>query len=246
MIIRKIRFVGSQKISPLPSLDERPHPWRVCPKGYHCTGLISRVKLIENWPIKHIFTCKANTSPKEVLFPLEMEYIAKDEFDDLKGPPRHLDLGFTEWGNVFDQNIRGWTRFWNDVLTPDVVLDPNLVKALIASESGFDENPPRNLVAKGLMQLTEQTRLALGNPKGEFKNHLVIISRKENLEANNSIAGGVRWLFRKKEIATAKLKRPATWEEAVAEYKSYPFESITNHKSKGMNRFLEYYERLKK
>ncbi|MBI3018340.1 MAG: hypothetical protein HYY61_00375 [Deltaproteobacteria bacterium] len=39
--------------------------------------------------------------------------------------------------------------------------------------------------------------------------------------ANLNIASGIRWLFRKKETATSKLKKPASWIWAVADYKGY-------------------------
>lgn len=241
--LKKIRFVGSQKKLPVPDVAERPHPWRVCPRGFHCNALVEATSYRA---FTHIYKCKANESKKEELYPFEMKHIARNEFADLKGAPKSNDLGFKSYGNMFNSEIRGWTKYWNDIFTPDTPLDPNLVKALIASESGFDEDPPGNTFARGIMQLTEQTRLALGNRKGELRNHLVILSRKDVLEPNYCIAGGIRWLFRKRETATAKLKRSATWEETVAEYKSYPLDPVKYLKFKGMQNFFEYYERLKK
>lgn len=56
--------------------------------------------------------------------------------------------------------IAGWTKYWNEVLLPKDNLDPNLVKALIATESGF--NPDAKIkvgkkagYARGLMQVTD-------------------------------------------------------------------------------------------
>ena len=50
-------------------------------------------------------------------------------------------------------------------------LEPNLVKALIASESGFNPkllaNRKNPKSARGLMQLLDSTREIIGNPKGE-------------------------------------------------------------------------------
>lgn len=61
-----------------------------------------------------------------------------------------------------------------------------------------------------------------------------------------NIAAGIRWLFRKRETASAKLKRQATWTEAAADYKSYleKWEKQPDHKQ--MNKLVDYYERLKK
>jgi len=51
-------------------------------------------------------------------------------------------------------------------MNPDVPLDPNLVKALIASESGFEPtqlaNKKNSNSARGLMQVTNDSRKLLG------------------------------------------------------------------------------------
>lgn len=105
-------------------------------------------------------------------------------------------------------------------------MDPNLVKALIATESAFRLNPPAPKAgiagnAHGLIQLTDQAIKALGDPNGELLNHLVKISTEDTTDPNLSIGAGVRWLFRKRDLASHRLKRMATWREAIAEYKSY-------------------------
>jgi hypothetical protein len=64
-----------------------------------------------------------------------------------------------------------------------------------------------------------ETRRILGNPKGELKDHLLLIKPGELFDPSISISAGIRWLARKKEIASRKLKRKATWKEAVLEYK---------------------------
>lgn len=100
-------------------------------------------------------------------------------------------------------------------------IDPNLVKALIASESSFEENPPRGpKTAHGLMQITDLTFPILSDTHGELKNYLVRVSSKELLDPSVNICIGVRWLFRKKETASNRLGHEATWFEAVEDYKS--------------------------
>ena len=42
--------------------------------------------------------------------------------------------------NDYDQLITGWVKYWNEVLKTKIPLDPNFVKALMASESSFNSN----------------------------------------------------------------------------------------------------------
>lgn len=41
------------------------------------------------------------------------------------------------YNGQYDPLIAEWTQYWNDILKPHEPLDPNLVKALIYTESGF-------------------------------------------------------------------------------------------------------------
>lgn len=66
------------------------------------------------------------------------------------------------------------------------------------------------------------------------------------LEASTNICAGIRWLFRKKETATGKLMREATWKEAIEDYKGFLDNIIAgeeyNHKP--MEKLHEYYKCL--
>ena len=119
--------------------------------------------------------------------------------------------------------IAGWAQYWSDVLSPNDPVDPNLVKALIASESGFNPtllaNKRNPNSARGLTQITNGTRKILGDEKGELKEHFVTATRTELNDPNVNICAGVRWLFYKRQRASSKLSRPAAWGEGVAEYK---------------------------
>lgn len=42
---------------------------------------------------------------------------------------------------------------------------------------------------------------------------------QNRINPSNNISAGIRWLFRKRAIASSLLKRAATWEEAIAEFK---------------------------
>jgi len=153
--------------------------------------------------------------------------IADKHFSSLSGPPAAGKLPeYVVGADKFDHFIRGWTKYWNDVFRPDEPLDPDLIKALIASESSFELKPLSQNAgaagqAHGLIQLTDQTIKALGDPKGELLNHLVKISTEDTSDPNLSIGAAVRWLFRKRELASLRLKRQATWREGIAEYKAY-------------------------
>ena len=59
-------------------------------------------------------------------------------------------------GNKYDKIIAANVHFINKLFQIDPPLDPNLVKALMASESGFRENPPGNS-AIGIAQITKET-----------------------------------------------------------------------------------------
>ena len=60
--------------------------------------------------------------------------------------------------------------------------------------------------------------LSGGNEK-ELKDHFVILDNEEIWDPNKNICAGVRWLFRKREIARNRLKREPSWEEVLMEYK---------------------------
>lgn len=228
---------------------KKVHPWRLCEYGQCAERPHSRtIPVSENHPDgkTHVhFYCKNIKSGKDVLVKLEMELMASEHFSSLSGPPKADDLGFKTNGNSFDTFIRGWTQYWNEVLKPADALDPDLVKALIASESGFNPNSGikgKRRSAKGLMQLVPKTTETLRNEKGELKDHFVDIPKADLGDPCLNIAGGIRWLFRKHETASSKLGRPATWDEAVADYKSYLKKDING---RGMEIFRNYYRRLK-
>ncbi len=141
--------------------------------------------------------------------------------------------------------IRGWTQYWNDVLKPIDPLDPDVVKALIASESGFNSNAWNKRrgqnAAFGLMQLLNSSVQLLKDPK-ELSDHFVNLSNDDMKDPVFSICAGIRWLFRKKQLEESKLKRSISWREAIQAYKGY---KSTDKEQKGMKDFDSYYKRLK-
>ncbi len=121
------------------------HPWRLCPAGEHWVRTHNmHVPPSQEHPvgyetIRHAH-CARNPSEKDQLYPDEILEISDKNFLYTQLKPCPLELNFKKNGSKFDDLIAGWTKYWNDVLSPTELLDPNLVKALIASESSFDPN----------------------------------------------------------------------------------------------------------
>lgn len=231
--------------------EDKTHPWRKCPKGKHFVrehtvhvppskkhpkGIVSVVH-------EH---CASNPSHKDELSFSEIKYIADTYFANLDGPPADNILNEFAEADDYDQEIRGWVKYWNDIFQPDELLNPNFIKALIATESSFKPKPEGKGSARGLMQIMSLTSRILGDTKGELKDFLIRISRDQVLDPSANICAGVRWLFRKKDTASVRLKRIATWEEAVIEYKGYWDEVNSGNDPKAMQDLRSYFKRLEK
>ena len=219
---------STSKKSKAKNKTKKAHPWNLCPTGEHWVRTHPmRTPATEDNPTGGCTTrkahCARNPSGKTVFKPFEIKKIANRHFSNLKKPPCPISMKYKN-GNKFDDYIAGWVQYWNDIFQPDVPLTSNIVKALIASESGFDPeslaNPRNPKSARGLMQILDKTRVIMGNTKGELNDHFIDVSRAELNDPNINIFAGIRWLFHKKRLASGKLGRPATWNEAVTEYKS--------------------------
>jgi len=203
------------------------HLWRVCLYGEHWVSSHPlHVPPSKENPFGSVTTrrghCAKNSSDKDQLYPEEIAEIANQHFSSLKNKPCSLTLGFAN-GSSYDCPIAGWVQYWNEVLQPTELLEPNFVKALIATESGFNPailaNKKNKNSARGLMQVTNDTRKILGDDDGEINDHYVNASREELNDPNVNICAGVRWLFHKRELLSKKLDRQATWLETVYKYK---------------------------
>jgi hypothetical protein len=192
--------------------------------------------------------CAKNRSGKDQLYSDEILQIR-----DVHFPTNNRSLcsiqEFREVGDSYDNLIVGWTKYWNEVLQTTEPLEPIVVKALIASESGFR---PKVLASKrnsnsarGLMQLTNSTRKILGDEKGELKDHFITVTRSDLDDPNINICSGVRWLFQKRTLASNKRRKEATWEDAVFEYKGLSTEKSEERRRDLINRFHKYYTELK-
>ena len=239
--VYKIPFFSTSEIKEI-------NLWRVCPIGEHWVRRHDRQK-------KHLEDvdghCRKNKSKKDQLKGDEIDLISKHELfknPQLKATPNNL--GFEKvgkTGNQFDNLINGWVAYWNDVFKTDPPLHPNFVKALMATESGFNpksiapNNNKKIGFARGLMQITERTQRQLAGDEKELKDHLVILDDEEVWDPNKNICAGIRWLFRKREIVKSQIKRDPTWREVLMGYKGR-IDSQTNKTKdvqKKLNKFLK-------
>ena len=235
------------------SRKKKAHRWRLCPSGKHWVSTYpKKVKPSKKNP-DGITTvdghCRLNRSRKDQIYQDEMASIAEKHFAKLK-TLSNKGLSKYSQSKKFDNLIQGWTKYWNEVLKPKIPLDPLIVKALIATESSFRSRSKikagkRAGFARGLMQVTDWTIEILEDEKGELRDYLVNVDQKDMTDPNLNIAAGVRWLFRKQETASAKLKKQADWIWTVADYKSYLKEYQRNSKHEQINKFIKIYETLK-
>ena len=97
------------------------------------------------------------------------------------------------------------------------------------------------------MQITDGSLKILKDHDGELKNYLLNITTEQLIVPSANICASVRWIFRKKELATNRLGREATWLEGVAEYKSYLGKMMSgeNPNPQGMKDIMDNYPQHK-
>lgn len=205
--------------------------WRLCPptqywRNEHVQGDYTRSDGVEVRAHLVRGCCCKRPSGKDQIYSDEMDDIAKNHFDDLRSLPNRLPKKgkwYPRDPNAFDHTFAGWVKYWNDVMGEKDPITPNIVKALAGSESMFklkvDTKTKNEGFARGIFQLTDTTRRALEDEKGELKDHYVHIDGKEVYDPTVSTAGAVRWLYYKRADASRILKRQASWDEAVQAYK---------------------------
>jgi hypothetical protein len=147
--------------------------------------------------------------------------------------------------DIFDDLIAVWCDYFNNTLSLSPKIDPDMVKALMASESSFNPSA-KNKNALGLTQVTKDTLKILQDLDGEVKDFVFKdINQKDLKDPNISVALGVRWLAQKQRLAFSMLKRAPTPDEVVMMYKG-----ILNDKSgkatKIMKDYREIYAKIKK
>lgn len=194
------------------------HKWRLCPTGHH--WVVEHPRKTDSGKTSVEGHCRKNPKNKDMLDPQEILQIAQQHFKSLKVMPSPNDLKFPE-GNKYDSIIAGWCQYWNEVMSPETLIHPNIVKALIATESGFSSEPigAKGHKAIGIMQLMPQTLKYLSLSGKEINNHFIELSTEDAKNPVVNIAAGTRWLFRKYELTKYKLKRSPTWLEVLLDYK---------------------------
>ncbi|MBI4040944.1 MAG: hypothetical protein HY390_03635 [Deltaproteobacteria bacterium] len=152
----KPRQKTSKKTS---SKEKKVHPWRLCPLGQHWVRTHPmHVPPSKKNPAGSVTSrkehCARNPTGKDQLYPDEILEMTDRHFSKATELPCPFNLGFSK-GNDYDLLIAGWTQYWNEILKSEIPLGKNLVKALIASESGFDPkilaNKKDSNSARGLM-----------------------------------------------------------------------------------------------
>lgn len=180
------------------------------------------------------------------LDPNEIESVFKGYDRRALTRPTSGKLGEYKNADKYDEIIAIWTDYFNKKFGVDPPLDADVVKALIASESGFRLDPLENKVAIGIAQITRSTLKILQDPTGEAKDFIFDKVRQKDLkDPNIAIAMATRWLFRKRETAKSKLKRDPDAEELILEYKGL-LKSKSLYKNKALEKFRKEYAELKK
>jgi uncharacterized protein YneF (UPF0154 family) len=144
----------------------------------------------------------------------------------------------------FDDLIAVWCDYFNEKLSLNPKIDPDMIKALVATESGF--NPwAKNKIAQGLTQITKDTLKIIQDLDGETKDFVFKgIKRKDLNDPNVSIALGVRWLAQKQKLAYGKLNRAPTSDEVVMMYKGV-LKDKSPRATRIMKDYRDFYEKLK-
>lgn len=209
--------------------DEKIHPWRICPIGKHFIKKhVVHIPPSKEHPNGEIIErhehCAINPSKKDILSFDEIQAMTEKYFHQLSGPPKSGVFTDYAYADKFDAEIRGWTRYWNDIFSFPDPLSADLVKALIVSESSFHSKTNRPAGkgkgrARGLMQVTDATMHILSDHHGELSNYLICFDHSKLLDPSANICVGVRWLFRTMIMAKSRIGDKATWIDAVAVYK---------------------------
>ena len=165
-----------------PQPAKKVHPWRPCPLGQHWVIAHPKHKTSKRGRayVQDVKGhCRENRSRKDQLYRDDIHEVAARHFSKLTGPPALDNFAFKAKGNRYDHLIRGWTRYWNEVLRPADPLDPDVVKALIA------------------------VRL-LKSPK-ELRDHFINLNEKEIADAKAGQPLSWREAIIKYKVASAKL-----------------------------------------
>ncbi len=94
--------------------------------------------------------------------------------------PSQNKLGYKN-ENDYDQLIAIWADYFTKLFNLDQLIDLNMIKALIASESDFIPSAD-NGIAYGIAQITKQTLKIIQDPNGEVKDFIFTDIRQKDLK----------------------------------------------------------------
>lgn len=180
-------------------------------------------------------------------------YLKREEISEVFKNYKRKGLLFPTAGKIpkpknaddYDELIAVWVDYFNSKLKTEPPLDPDVFKALLASESTFRHHTPENKTAFGIAQITKQTLTILQNAKGEAAEFIFSDIRQKDLRGPNiAIPMGIRWLMYKSKRAAAKLGKQPSHEDIILEYKGL-LKSKTEYKDKALKSYRYYYGLLK-
>lgn len=211
-------------------MSRKKHPWKLCHAGsYYVRAHYKAINGKKHYWKAH---CRKGNSRKEVLTTDEVDEIVKRFKDERLKMPKAYDFKVKgKLGNKYDDLIAGWVKYWSDIFGNKTNITVDFVKILIMTESTFGNKAiakikNTKLHAIGLMQITDYTFKLIKEDQKELRNHVFRIKRDDLYDPNINICVGVRWLFRKREIAKYYLKKEPSPLELAEEYKG-----IRNDKS---------------
>ena len=202
---------------------KKKHPWKICDAGSYFVK--SHYKNINGKKFLWNAHCRKGIGTKETLNFDEIYEISKNFNSFNLTMPKPYDFNVPKgFGNKYDIFIAGWVKYWSDIFGSHSKIDTAFVKTLIMTESSFQpkatavtHNIPGEAI--GLMQITDYTFKLIQQNEKELRNHVFDLKRKDLFDPNVNICVGVRWLFRKREIAKYFLKKEPSSLELAEEYK---------------------------
>ncbi len=224
-------------------MKTRVHPWKICPIGSYYVK--AHHKTIGGK--KHLWGahCRNSKTMVHIFNHDEIEEISRKFFTSSLSLPKKYDFGVkNRGGNEYDILIAGWVAFWTELLNIESAITPDFVKVLIMSESSFrtevkaktHDNPGH---AIGLMQITTNTLKLMHEGGKELRDTAFAIKTEHLQNPTVNICLGIRWLFRKREIAKAYYKAEPTHLQLAEEYKG-----IRNDKSIAAKNQRDKFEKL--
>lgn len=213
----------------------KKHPWKICPAGsYYVKGHYKTINGKKHYWNPH---CREGKGKKDILTFDEIYEISNRFKDEKLKMPKPYDFKVSgNLGNKYDLLIAGWVKYWSDIFREQTNITVDFVKILAKTESTFGSNAMAKIKnsssqAIGLMQITDYTFKLIQEDQTELRNHIFKLKRENLYDPNVNICVGVRWLFRKREIAKYYLKREPSQLELAEEYKG-----IRNDKSLAANK----------